>query len=414
MSKRRVVITGLGVVAPNGIGKEEFWNANLKGISGVREIKSFDVSTLESKICGSVGDFSHLNYIPQEESRKVDRFVHLGLAASKLGLDDSGLDLEKVDKDRFGVIIGSGLGGVLFHEEQIIAGYQKGANRLNARSVPRISPNAVASHIAIQYGLKGPNIVISNACASGTYAIGEAARNIQNDDMDLCIAGGTEAPLTEFTFSAYCSLRVLSRRNDSPQEASRPFDKERDGFVLGEGAAVLILEELGHALKRNAHIYAEIIGYGANSGAYHIVMPQPDGRDAAGAMQKALKNAGLSPKQIDYINAHGTSTLLNDKAETLAIKEVFGKDAYGVAISSTKSMIGHSIGASGAIEAVVCALAIENNLVPPTINYKTPDPDCDLDYVPNKARQMKVDVALSNSFGFGNCNACLIFRRYKG
>lgn len=412
MFKRRVVITGVGVVAPNGIGKQEFWQANISGVSGVEKITAFDVSNLDSKIYAPVKDFSHLNYIPKEESRKVDRFVHLGLASTKMALDDSGLDLEKVDLDRFGVIIGSGLGGSLFHEEQMLAAYEKGSHRLNARCVPRISPNAVASHIAIQYGLLGPNMVISNACASGTYALGQAFRSIQNNDMDSCISGGAEAPLSEFNFGAYCVLKVLSRRNDSPQEASRPFDKQRDGFVLGEGSAMLVLEELKYALKRNARIYAEIIGYGANSGAYHIVMPEPTGRDAVKAMCSALKDAGLKPQDIDYINAHGTSTTLNDKAETLAIKEVFGDYAYKIPVSSTKSMIGHSLGAAGAIEAVVSALTIENNLIPPTINYKYPDPDCDLDYVPNQARQAKVNTALSNSFGFGNCNACLILKRY--
>jgi len=414
VSSRRVVITGLGVVAPNGIGKEEFWKANVEGRSGVDKITSFDVTHLESKIYAKVKDFEHLNYISKEEARRVDRFVHLGLASAKTALDDSRLDLEKEDRDRIGVIIGSGLGGILFHEEQIRVAYEKGAHRVNARSVPRISPNAVASHIAIQYNLMGPNMVISNACASGTFAIGEAFRLIQSNDMDLCVSGGAEAPLTEFTFGGYCVLKVLSKRNDSPQEASRPFDKERDGFVLGEGSAVLILEELTHALKRNAHIYAELIGYGSNSGAYHIVIPEPEGRDAAKTMRKALQDAKVKPENIDYINAHGTSTMLNDKAETCAIKQVFGDYAYKIPVSSTKSMIGHTIGAAGAIEALVCALAIQNNLIPPTINYKYPDPDCDLDYVPNQSRQAGVDIALSNSFGFGNCNACLILKRYAG
>ena len=413
MSTRRVVITGLGVVAPNGIGTKDFWKANIEGKSGVGKLTSFDASSLASQICGQVKDFQHLDYIPKADYRKVDRFVHLGMASSKVAIDDSKLDLANEDLDRFGVIIGSGLGGALFHEEQIIAGYDKGLHRLNARSVPRISPNAVASHIAIQYNLRGPNIVISNACASGTYAVGEAFRLVKCADMDMCVAGGAEAPLTEFTFSAYDALNVLSRRNDQPERASRPFDKDRDGFVIAEGSAVLILEELSHALKRGAHIYAEVIGYGANSGAYHIVMPQPDGVDAIKAMRKALADAQIKPEDVDYINAHGTSTSLNDKAETKAIKEVFQEHAYKIPVSSTKSMIGHSIGAAGAIEALVCALTIENNLIPPTINYKTPDPDCDLDYVPNQARQKKVDVTLSNSFGFGNCNACLILRRYE-
>ncbi|MCX5703528.1 MAG: beta-ketoacyl-ACP synthase II [Candidatus Omnitrophica bacterium] len=413
MFKRRVVITGLGVVAANGIGRQAFWQANIEGKSGVAKITAFDASGLDSQICAPVKDFQHLNYILPEDSRKIDRFVHLGLAAAKTALDDSKLALERVNKERIGVIIGSGLGGVLFHEEQIMAGYEKGLHRLNARCVPRITPNAVASHIAIQYGCLGPNMVISNACASGTHAVGEAFRHIQNNEMDLCLSGGVEAPLTPFTFGAYDALKVLSRRNDSPEAASRPFDKERDGFVLGEGGAVLVLEELKTALKRNAHIYAELIGYGAGSGAYHIVMPEPTGSDAARCMRNALADARVKPKDIDYINAHGTSTTLNDKAETQGIKEVFAEYAYKIPISSTKSMIGHSIGAAGAIEALVCALVIENNLIPPTINYQYPDPDCDLDYVPNQARGVKVDIALSNSFGFGNSNACLVFKRYK-
>ena len=411
---RRVVITGLGVVAANGVGIKDFWQANIAGKSGVQKVTTFDVSATSSKIYAPAKDFSHIDYIQPDEARKVDRFVHLGLASTKLALDDSKLDLNSIDKDRFGVIIGSGLGGSLFHEEQMRLCLERGKGKINVRSVPKISPNAVASHIAIHYGLFGSNMVISNACASGTYALGEAARNIIYGDLDLCISGGAEAPLSEFNFSAYDVLRVLSKRNDAPEEASRPFDKERDGFVLAEGSGMLILEELEHALKRNAHIYAEIIGYGANSGAYHIVMPRADGVDAAKAMHLALNDAKLNPGDIDYINAHGTSTSLNDKAETLAIKKVFGEHAYRIPISSTKSMIGHSLGAAGGIEAVVCALTIEHNLIPPTINYQYKDPDCDLDYVPNQARAAKVDIALSNSFGFGNCNACLIFKRYEG
>jgi 3-oxoacyl-[acyl-carrier-protein] synthase II len=291
-SKRRVVITGLGVVAPNGIGKDAFWQANIEGKSGVDKITAFDVSNLESKIAAQVKNFDPPQFIPKEVAKRVDRFVHLGLASAKMAIEDSKIDLEKEDKNRIGVIIGSGLGGVLFHEEQILAGYEKGVHRLNPLCVPRISPNAVSSHIAIQYGLLGPNIVISTACASGTHAIGEAFRKIQHNDIDLCLTGGAEAPLTQFNFGAYCALKVLSRRNNLPQEASCPFDKERDGFVMGEGAAILILEELNHALQRNAHIYAEIIGYAANSGAYHIVMPQPEGKDAAQAISQALKDAG--------------------------------------------------------------------------------------------------------------------------
>lgn len=414
MTKRRVVITGLGVVAPNGIGKEEFWKANVQGKSGVDRITSFDVSNLESKIAAQIKNFDPLKYIPKEVAKRVDRFVHLGLASAKMALDDSKLNLKKEDKNRIGVIIGSGLGGVPFHEEQILAGYEKGVHRLNPLCVPRISPNAISSHIAIQHGLLGPNMVISSACASGAHAIGEAFRKIQHNEIDLCFTGGTEAPLTQFTFGAYCALKVLSKRNDTPQEASRPFDKERDGFVLGEGAGILILEELSHALKRNARIYAEIIGYASNSGAYHMVMPLMNGEDATEAMRLALEEGGAKPEQIDYINAHGTSTKANDIAETKAIKKLFGKYAYKIPVSSTKSMIGHTIGAAGAIEAVVCCLTLENQIIPPTINYQYKDPDCDLDYVPNQARKAKIKTVLSNSFGFGSNNSCLIFRRFDG
>ena len=412
MAKRRVVITGIGVIAPNGIGREAFWDANARGVSGVGRVTAFDASGLGSQICAQVKDFSHLDYLAQEERRKVDRFVHLGLAAAKECLEDSHLRLEREDLRRIGVVIGSGLGGILFHEEQMIAGFQKGKHRLNPRSVPRITPNAVASHIAIEHKLTGPNMVVSNACASGTYAVGQALRGIQAGEMDVCLTGGAEAPLTEFTFAAYDALKVLSRRNDAPEQASRPFERDRDGFVLGEGAGLIMLEELRRAKKRGATIYAELIGYGANSGAYHIVMPLASGEDAAETMRKALQDARVTPQEVDYINAHGTSTTLNDKAETLAIKQVFARHTRKVAVSSTKSMIGHTIGAAGGIEAAVCALAINHGLIPPTINYQHADPECYLDYVPNQARQSRVGVAISNSFGFGNCNACLVFKRY--
>jgi 3-oxoacyl-[acyl-carrier-protein] synthase II len=413
MTKRRVLITGLGAITSNGIGKEAFWQANIAGVSGVDKVTSFDASHFESKIAGEIKDFHILKFIPKEVAKRTDRFVHLGLSSAKMAIEDSSLTLENEDRARIGVIIGSGLGGALFHEEQMLAAFQKGLNRIHPLSVPCISPNAVSSHIAIQYGLLGANIVISTACASGANAVGEAFRKIQNNEIDVCVSGGAEAPLTQMTFGGYCALRVVSKRNGAPQEASRPFDKERDGFVLGEGGAGLILEDLTHALKRNAHIYAEIIGYASGSGAYHMVMPEPEGRDAAQTITQALQDAGLKPSQIDYINAHGTSTQANDKAETLAIKKAFGELAYKIPISSTKSMIGHTIGAAGAIEALVCALAIENNLIPPTINYKYKDQYCDLDYVPNETRRAKIENVLSNSFGFGSCNACLILKRYR-
>ena len=412
--KRRVVVTGLGVVAGNGIGKDNFWEANQNGRSGVDKITAFDASHYGSKIASEVKGFEPRKYMSDKVAKQVDRFVHFGLASALMAIEDSGLDLEKEDKERIGVIVGSGLGGVLFHEEQIMAACEKRSHRFNPLCVPRITPNAVSAHIAIQHGLSGPNFVISTACASGNHGIGEAYRKIQHNEAEVFVSGGAEAPLTEFTFGAYCALRgVLSKRNDSPQEASRPFDRERDGFVMGEGSAMLILEELNHALKRRAHIYAEIIGYGLTSGAYHIAMPQPEGEDAARAIMLGLKEAQLNPSDIDYINAHGTSTLANDMAETKAIKRVFGQSAYKIPISSTKSMIGHAIGAAGAIEAVACCLAIGHQTIPPTINYEFPDPECDLDYVPNQPRNTKIEVVLSNAFGFGSVNACILFKKYR-
>lgn len=412
-TKRRVVITGLGVVAPNGIGKDEFWEANVKGKSGVDLIKDFDVSSLSSQIAAYIKNFEPTRYMSTSIISKTDRFTQLGVAAAKLAIEDSKLDLENENKERAGVSIGSGLGGVLFHEEQISTMYEKGLKKAEPLGVPKVAPNAVPGYISIIFGLTGPNVAISTACSSGAHGIGWAYDAIRLNRAEVMVAGGAEAPLTPYTFAAFNALRVLSRRNDSPQEASRPFDKERDGFVMGEGAGAIILEELNHALKRKAHIYAEIIGYSVKSGAFHMVMPVEEGKDAAKSMQEALREANISPQDVNYINAHGTSTQANDKAETQAIKEVFGNYAHKIPISSTKSMIGHTIGASGAIEAIVCALTIENNLIPPTINYRYPDPDCDLDYVPNEPRKAKVDIALSNSFGFGSNNACLVMRRFK-
>lgn len=411
--RRRVVITGLGVVAPNGIGKDEFWRANIEGRSGVSLIKDFDTSKLDTKIAAQVHDFDPLNFIPKVTVRKVDRFVHFGLASAKMAIEDSGINLEREDKNRIGISIGSVFGGVLFHEEQIITGYQKGFNRVNILSIPKVSTNAVSSNISIMHDLTGTNLAISTACASGTNAIGQAFRLIQNNDADVILAGGAEAPITPITFSAFCNLQLLSKRNDVPEEACRPYDKERDGFVLGEGGAVLILEELSHALTRNAYIYAEIAGYSFNCGAYHMVLPEPEGVQAAKVMRATLREAEIKPYEIDYISAYGNSTQPNDKAETKTLKAVFKEHAYNVPISSIKSMIGHTAGASGAIETVSCVLALESNLIPPTINYKHPDPECDLDYVPNKARRARLDTVLLNSFGVGNNNACMVLRRFN-
>ncbi|MCP4667861.1 MAG: beta-ketoacyl-ACP synthase II [Deltaproteobacteria bacterium] len=412
MKKRRVVITGLGIVAPNGIGIDDFWEANINGRSGIDRITFFDIANFKTKIAAEVKDLDPTIYMPKKVARSVDRFVHLGLASAKMAIEDSGIDLEKEDKERVGVIIGSGLGGVLFHEEQIAVALERGPHRGNPLCVPKITPNAVGGNIAIQYGLLGPNFVISTACASGNHAIGEAFRKIQHDEADVILSGGAEAPLTRFTFGAFYAMRVLSRSERAPQEVSRPFDRERNGFVMGEGSAVLILEELGRALERSAHIYGEIVGYGLTSGAYHMALPQPDGEDSARAMMSALKDGGVEPSETDYINAHGTSTVPNDRAETKAIKKVFGDEARKIPVSSTKSMIGHTIGAAGAIETVVCCLAMENQIIPPTINYEYPDPECDLDYVPNEARNAQLDIVLCNSFGFGSVNACILLKRF--
>ena len=411
MFRNRVVVTGLGVVACNGIGVEEFWRANVEGRSGITRIDAFDTSDLPSTIGGQVRGLSLAQYMTAETATRVDRFVHFGLVCADMAVKDSKLDLKSENTDRAGVIIGSGSGGQLFHEEQIIAAFDRGAHRMNPLAVPRVTPNAVASQIAIRYGLKGTNFVISSACASGAHAIGEAFRKLQYGEMDICLAGGVEAPLTRFGLGAYCALRVLSKNNANPAAASRPFDRARDGFVLSEGGAVLILEERDHALRRGASILAELVGYASNSGAHHMVMPEPEGNDAARVMAAALKDAGLS--RVDYINAHATSTRANDAVETKAIKAVFGKDAYHIPISSTKSMIGHSLGAAGAIEAVVCVKAIGAQFIPPTINLEEPDPDCDLDYVPGRGRAAKLGTVMSNSFGFGNCNAALVFSEVR-
>lgn len=407
MNRRRVVVTGLGIVASNGVGAEAFWRSNREGRSGISLIDSFDSEHFASKIGGQVRDFDPVQYMPEILASRVDRFVHFGLACAEMAIKAGRIDPAAEDPDRIGVIIGSGLGGALFHEEQMVAAFDRGAHRFNPASVPRISPNAVASQIGIRYGLKGPNLVISTACASGAHAIGEAFRKIQYGEMDACFTGGVEAPLTQFNFGAYCALRVLSKNNDNPPGASRPFDNERDGFVMGEGGAILLLEEREHALRRGAPVLAEMIGYASNTGAHHMVMPEPEGRDAARVMASALKDAGIG--RVDYINAHATSTKANDAAETRAIKAVFGPEAYKIPVSSTKSMIGHTIGAAGAIEAVVCVKVIADQFIPPTINLEHPDPDCDLDYVPREGRTAKIGAVMSNSFGFGNCNATLIF-----
>lgn len=407
MARRRVVVTGMGVVACNGIGVPDFWRANREGRSGISQIDLFETHDFPSRIAGQVRDFDPLAFMPEETAKRVDRFVHFGLACAEMALRQSNLPAGPAINEGIGVILGSGLGGQFFHEDQMVAAFDRGAHRINPLAVPRISPNAVASHIAIRYKFGGPNMVISTACASGAHAIGEALRKVQHGEIDVCVTGGVEAPLTRFNFGAYCALRVLSKMNERPAEASRPFDGLRDGFVMGEGGAVLILEEREHAVRRGAPILAEVIGYASNSGAHHMVMPDPLGADAARVMRAALKDAGL--ERVDYVNAHATSTRANDIAETKAIKAVFGDEAHRIPISSTKSMIGHSLGAAGAIEAVVCVQTLLDQFVAPTINLTSPDPECDLDYVPGRGRACEVRTVLSNSFGFGNCNVSLVF-----
>ncbi len=414
MSARRVVITGLGVVAPNGIGKDAFWKNCLKGISAVEAITSFDVGDYRTKIAAEVRNFDPSVFMDKRTICSTDRFAQFAIAAAKLAVKDSGLALEKENKNAIGVCLGSGLGGMLFYENQILTVIKaKTIKKGSPTCVPKITANSASGNVAIQLELAGPNLIVSTACSSGNHAIGLATDMIKQERSDIMFAGGTEAPIIPFTFAAFNQLRAMSTKNNLPKEASRPFDKDRDGFVMGEGAAILILEELTHALERKAHIYAELIGYGSTCGHYHMVMPAPEGKDAARAIKLALETAKISSDDVDYISAHGTATQANDVAETKAVKTIFKQHAYEMGISSIKSMIGHSIGAAGAIEAVACAMALKDNVMPPTINYKTKDPDCDLNYVPNQPQDKKLDIVLSNSFGFGSNNACIVMGRYK-
>jgi len=414
LGEKRIVITGLGVIAPNGTGKDNFWKANLRGTSAVKTITSFDITEYRTKIAAEVEDFSPTEYMDQKTANLADRFAQFGIASAKMAVKDAGLDFEKENRNAIGVCIGTGLGGMLFYEKQILAVIEAGTIKKGSPTcVPKITANSASGQISIYFKLFGPNIAVSTACSSSNHALGLAMDMIRQNRANIMLAGGAEATVIPLTFAAFNALRVMSSSNDSPKEASRPFDKNRNGFVMGEGAAVLVLEELNHARKRKAHIYAELAGYGSTSGGYHMVMPAPDGKDAARAMKLALKTAKIRPEQVDYINAHGTSTQANDTVETKAIKEIFKKHAYKIGVSSTKSMIGHLVGAAGAVEAVVCAMAIQDGIMPPTINYKVKDPHCDLNYVPNKPQQKKLNFILSNSFGFGSNNACIVIRRYK-
>lgn len=416
MNKRRVVLTGLGAVTPVGNTIKDLWDSLLEGRSGVRRVQCFDPSKFSSQIAAEVLDFDPSKYLAPKEIKKTDRFVQFAIAASKDAVLDSKLNLENEASERVGVIIGSGIGGLHTveneHNKYIERGPEKGPSRISPFLIPMLIVNMASGQVSIYFKAKGPNKAVVTACATGNHAIGDAFRIIQTNEADIMIAGGSEAATTIMGFGGFCSLRALSTRNDEPERASRPFDKERDGFVMGEGAGVVVLEELEHALKRNAPIYCEIIGYGMNADAYHITAPDPEGRGATRCMKLCLEDAGLKPEEVDYINAHGTSTAYNDKVETLAIKKVFGEHAGKLAISSTKSVTGHLLGAAGGVETVACALAIKHDIAPPTINLENPDPECDLDYVPNKPRKMKINIALSNSLGFGGHNATLAFRKY--
>jgi len=409
---QRVVVTGLGVISSLGFDIDSFWDSIKNGKNGIKTVERFDITEYPTKVAAEIVDFDPTNYIDKKEARRMDRFTHFALAAAKLAIEDSKLNFDSIDKERIGVMIGSGIGGIETLEEQANVLKEKGPGRVSPFFVPMMIPNIAAGHIAINYGLKGINETIVTACASSAHAIGEAFKIIQRSDADVIIAGGAEAAITRLSFAGFCSMKAMST-NPDPQTACRPFDKDRDGFVMGEGGAVLILETLEHALRRGAKIYAEIVGYGASDDAYHITAPDPEADGAIIAMKKAIEDANIKPDEIDYINAHGTSTPYNDKFETLAIKKVFLDHAYKLSISSTKSMTGHWLGAAGAVESLISILAIKNSFVPPTINYNTKDDECDLDYTVNKGKEKELKYAMSNSFGFGGHNAVLIFKRYE-
>ncbi len=409
---RRVVVTGMGMISPLGIGLEKNWEALCRGESGIGRITRFDPSDMSSQIAGEVKDFDPANYIEQKEIKKMDTFIHYALAAAQMAMDDAGLKVEAENAERIGVLVGTGIGGLPAIEYYHTRLLEKGSKRISPFFIPMVIANLPSGQIAIRFGAKGPNSAVATACASGSHAIGDAFKIIQRGDADAMIAGGTEATISPLGIGGFCAMKALSARNDEPQKASRPFDLQRDGFVMGEGAGIVILEELGSAIRREAKIHGEVIGYGMSGDAFHITAPCPDGDGAVRCMRMAIQNAGISPADVNYINAHGTSTKFNDEFETMAIKKVFGDLAYRIPISSTKSMTGHLLGAAGGIEAIISILTIERGIIPPTINYECPDPECDLDYVPNKARKATVDVALSNSFGFGGTNACLLFKRY--
>jgi len=411
MSKRKVVVTGMGVVSPLGSDLETFWDRLIRGESGIRPISYFDTSQYASRIAGQVVDFNAADFIPPKEARRMDHFAQYGVGSAKLAFRDAGLDINQLDLERCGVIYASGIGGLQVLRDQMLVLTQKGPSRFSPFMIPQMITNIAAGMIAIEYNFRGPNFCITSACASATHSIGEGLRIIQHGEADVLIVGGSEGTISELGVGGFCALRALSTRNEEPARASRPFDRERDGFVIAEGAGALIIEDYEHAKKRGAKIYCELAGYGRTCDAYHITAPDELGRGAARGMKLAVEDAGLNPGQIDYVNAHGTSTELNDKCETMAIKAALGDDhARKLAISSNKSMIGHTLGAAGAIESIASVLTITRGIIPPTINLENPDPNCDLDYVPGTAREHKVKACLKNSLGFGGHNATLCYK----
>ena len=412
MSKRRVVVTGLGAVSPVGLTVPESWDSVLNGRSGIRLLEVFDVSEFSTRIGGSVWGFNIADYISDKEAKKMDAFIHYGMAAGCQAFEHSGIEVTEANADRIGVAIGSGIGGITGIENGHNAFLKGGPRKISPFFVPSNIINMISGNLSIKYGLKGPNFAIVTACTTGTHNIGEAARVIRYGDADVMVAGGAEMATSPTSLGGFASAKALSRRNDEPLLASRPFDQDRDGFVLSDGAGVLVLEELEHARRRGATIYAELIGFGMSADAYHMTQPPADGEGAARCMQQALRDAQINPADIDYINAHGTSTPAGDVAETQAVKTVLGEHAYRVAVSSTKSMTGHMLGAAGGIEAIFSVLALKEQVAPPTINLDHPDPQCDLDYIPHHAREMALKIVMSNSFGFGGTNGTLIFKSY--
>jgi len=414
LSLRRVVVTGIGLVSPLGIGTEENWSAILEGKNGISEITRFDASDYPSRIAGEIKSFDPIDFIEKKEARKMDLFIQYSIAAAHIAVIDSGIKMEELEGDRTGVYIGSGIGGIGSIEEAHKVLLEKGPSRVSPFFLISTLINEAAGQVSIRFRAKGPNSATATACTTGLHAIGDSFRIISRGDADIMIAGGSEAPITPLGVAGFCTMRALSTRNDEPHRASRPFDAKRDGFVVSEGAGIVILEELGSALKRGAKIYAEVVGYGMAGDAYHVSAPCLDGDGAYRVMKNALEDAGIYPEEVEYINAHGTSTPYNDKIETLAVKRLFKEHAYKIGVNSTKSMTGHLLGAAGGFEAGVTALSIYNKIIPPTRNYENPDPECDLDYVPNKARPAEINYALSNSFGFGGTNGSLLLKKFSG